>query len=81
MAQPVLVDLRNVYQPDEMSRRGFRLRGHRTGAGLCKCGQPCRSIEVVMSPAEAGHHADKRLRFCISPDEFVLVGRNRLRGR
>src|SRR6187455_3480044 len=27
MAQPVLVDLRNVYQPDEMSRRGFAYEG------------------------------------------------------
>jgi len=27
MAQPVLVDLRNVYQPDEMSRRGFVYEG------------------------------------------------------
>jgi len=27
MAQPVLVDLRNVYRPDEMSRRGFVYEG------------------------------------------------------
>src|SRR5512139_1031950 len=27
MAQPVLVDLRNVYRPDEMSRRGFAYEG------------------------------------------------------
>src|SRR4026208_511161 len=27
MAQPVLVDLRNVYRPDEMSRRGFASEG------------------------------------------------------
>ena len=27
MAQPVLVDLRNVYRPDEMSRRGFTYEG------------------------------------------------------
>lgn len=27
MAQPVLVDLRNVYQPDEMARRGFAYEG------------------------------------------------------
>jgi UDPglucose 6-dehydrogenase len=27
MAQPVLVDLRNVYQPDEISRRGFVYEG------------------------------------------------------
>ena len=24
MAQPVIVDLRNVYRPDEMAKRGFR---------------------------------------------------------
>jgi UDPglucose 6-dehydrogenase len=27
MAQPVLVDLRNVYRPDEMARRGFAYEG------------------------------------------------------
>jgi UDPglucose 6-dehydrogenase len=27
MAQPVLVDLRNVYRPDEMSRRGIVYEG------------------------------------------------------
>jgi UDPglucose 6-dehydrogenase len=26
MAEPVLIDLRNVYQPDEVARRGFRYR-------------------------------------------------------
>jgi UDPglucose 6-dehydrogenase len=26
MAEPVLIDLRNVYQPDEVTRRGFRYR-------------------------------------------------------
>jgi UDPglucose 6-dehydrogenase len=33
MAQPVLVDLRNVYRPDEMARRGFVYEGvGRSGA-------------------------------------------------
>jgi UDPglucose 6-dehydrogenase len=27
MAQPVLVDLRNVYRPDEVARRGFLYEG------------------------------------------------------
>ncbi|HMA55164.1 MAG TPA: UDP-glucose/GDP-mannose dehydrogenase family protein, partial [Pseudolabrys sp.] len=27
MEQPVLVDLRNVYRPDEMGRRGFVYEG------------------------------------------------------
>ena len=27
MAAPVLIDLKNVYQPDELSRAGFRFEG------------------------------------------------------
>jgi len=27
MAQPVVVDLRNIYRPDDMTRRGFTYRG------------------------------------------------------
>ena len=29
MAQPVIVDLRNIYRPDDMARLGFYLRKHR----------------------------------------------------
>ncbi|MEC8457587.1 MAG: UDP binding domain-containing protein, partial [Pseudomonadota bacterium] len=27
MTQPVLIDLRNIYRPDDMARRGFKYSG------------------------------------------------------